>query len=44
MDGLCNSKTTLTSSNTITEILVKEYTNNAGALPFTIYVDAVGFN
>lgn len=37
-------KTTLTSTNTITEILVKEYTNNPGALPFTIYVDAVGFN
>jgi len=37
-------KTTLTSTNTITEILVKEYTNNAGAIPFTIYVDAVGFN
>lgn len=37
-------KTTLTSSNAITEILVKEYTNNAAAIPFTIYVDAMGFN
>jgi len=37
-------KSALTASNTITEILVKEYTNNAAAVPFTIYVDAVGFN
>jgi hypothetical protein len=37
-------KTSLTSSNTITEILVKEYTNNGAALPFSIFVDAVGFN
>jgi hypothetical protein len=37
-------KTTLTASNTITEILVKEYTNNGAALPFTVYVDAMGFN
>ncbi len=37
-------KTTLTGSNTITEILVKEYTNNGAAIPFTVYVDAMGFN
>ena len=37
-------KTSLTASNTITEILVKEYTNNPAAIPFTIYVDAMGFN
>lgn len=36
---------TLTAGSTITEILVKEYTNAGGAgAVFTIYVDAMGFN
>ena len=35
----------LTASNTITEILVKEFTNaGAAGAVFTIYVDAMGFN
>ena len=38
-------KASLTASNTITEILVKEFTNAGGAgAVFTIYVDAMGFN
>jgi hypothetical protein len=45
MDDYVIPISSLTASNTITEILVKEFTNaGAAGAVFTIYVDAMGFN